>query len=121
MRRFRLTGLEVAASLRNRIVRMPLVHRNNFEASNISRRFKGLMTRLAPYAAAASSALILWHAARDTPASAAFVPAPLIYPHAPAGGAAPAPQAKQVQGGGPPSVATVQGDPPSIAQQANVA
>jgi murein DD-endopeptidase MepM/ murein hydrolase activator NlpD len=97
-----------------------LVHRNNFEASKISRRFKGLMTRLAPYAAAASSALILWHAARDTPASAAFVPAPLIYPHAPAEGAAPATRAKAVQAG-PPAVATVQSGPPSIAQQANVA
>jgi murein DD-endopeptidase MepM/ murein hydrolase activator NlpD len=41
------------------------------------------MRKLAPYAAAASAALILWHAARDTPLSAASIPAPLIYPHAP--------------------------------------
>jgi murein DD-endopeptidase MepM/ murein hydrolase activator NlpD len=39
------------------------------------------MTRLAPYAAAASAALILWHAARDAPESAAYAPAPLIYPN----------------------------------------
>jgi murein DD-endopeptidase MepM/ murein hydrolase activator NlpD len=99
-----------------------LVHRNNFDASKISRRFKGLMTRLAPYAAAASSALILWHAARDTPASVAFAPAPLIYPDARAGGAAPPTQAKAVQAG-PPAAAAVQSGPLplSIGQQANVA
>ena len=77
------------------------------------------MTRLAPYAAAASSALILWHAARDAPASAAFAPAPLIYPHAPAGGAAPPTQAlPAVQGG--PAAAAVQTGPPRIAQQASL-
>jgi murein DD-endopeptidase MepM/ murein hydrolase activator NlpD len=69
------------------------------------------MTRLAPYAAAASAALILWHAARDTPTSVAFVPAPLVYPHAPAAGTASAPRV----------IAAVQATPPSIAQQANVA
>jgi murein DD-endopeptidase MepM/ murein hydrolase activator NlpD len=96
-----------------------LVHRNIFETSTISRRFKGLMTRLAPYAAAASSALILWHAARDTPTSVAFTPAPLIYPHAPAGGAAPATQAlPAVQGG--PAAAAVQTGPSRFAQQAGV-
>jgi murein DD-endopeptidase MepM/ murein hydrolase activator NlpD len=42
------------------------------------------MTRLAPFAAAASAALILWHAARDTPTSLSEAPAPLIYPNAPA-------------------------------------
>jgi murein DD-endopeptidase MepM/ murein hydrolase activator NlpD len=42
------------------------------------------MTRLAPFAAAASAALILWHAARDTPTSLSAAPAPLIYPNAPA-------------------------------------
>ncbi|HEY3850278.1 MAG TPA: peptidoglycan DD-metalloendopeptidase family protein [Steroidobacteraceae bacterium] len=35
---------------------------------------------MAPYAAAASAALILWHAARDTPAPTAGNPAPLVYP-----------------------------------------
>src|SRR5882672_6576126 len=77
------------------------------------------MTRLAPYAAAASCALILWHAARDAPASAAFAPAPLIYPHAPAGGAAPPTQAlPAVQGG--PAAAAGQTSPSRIAQQASL-
>jgi murein DD-endopeptidase MepM/ murein hydrolase activator NlpD len=87
------------------------VHRNNFGTSILSGRFKGLMARLAPYAAAASAALILWHAARDTPTSIAFVPAPLVYPHAPAAGTAPAPRV----------IAAVQAMPPGIAQQASVA
>src|SRR5260370_39824410 len=74
------------------------------------------MTRRAPYAAGASPALILWHAARDAPASAAFAPAPLIYPHAPAGGAAPPTQAlPAVQGG--PAPAPGQTSPSRIAQQ----
>jgi len=60
------------------------VHRNNSARLKISQRFNGLMTRLAPYAAAASAALILWHAARDTPASLTDAPAPLVYPNAPA-------------------------------------
>jgi murein DD-endopeptidase MepM/ murein hydrolase activator NlpD len=38
------------------------------------------MARVAPYAAAASAGLVLWHAARDTPTSAAGTPAPLVYP-----------------------------------------
>ncbi len=42
------------------------------------------MTRVAPFAAAASAALILWHAARDTPTTEVYAPAPLIYPSAPA-------------------------------------
>jgi murein DD-endopeptidase MepM/ murein hydrolase activator NlpD len=87
------------------------VHRNNLETSKLSQRFKGLMTRLAPYAAAASAALILWHAARDTPTSVAFVPAPLVYPHAPAAGIAPTPRV----------IAPAQAEPPGIAQQASVA
>src|SRR5260370_31968053 len=77
------------------------------------------MTRRAPYAAGASPALILWHAARDAPASAAFAPAPLIYPHAPVGGAAPPTQAlPAVQGG--PAAAAVQTSPSRIAQQASL-
>jgi murein DD-endopeptidase MepM/ murein hydrolase activator NlpD len=86
------------------------VHRNNFGTSKLSRRFKELMTRLAPYAAAASAVLILWHAARDTPTSVVFVPAPLVYPNAPAAGRAPLPA----------PVAAVQGAP-IAAQQASVA
>jgi murein DD-endopeptidase MepM/ murein hydrolase activator NlpD len=88
-----------------------LVHSNKFRTWKISWQFKGLMTRLAPYAAAASAALILWHAARDTPTSVVFVPAPLVYPHAPAAAAAPTPRA----------IAAVQVGPPGIAQQASVA
>jgi len=57
------------------------------------------MTGLAPYAAAASAALILWHAARDTPAGVAYAPAPLVYPHAAA--APSAPPAAAAPGGAP--------------------
>jgi murein DD-endopeptidase MepM/ murein hydrolase activator NlpD len=60
------------------------VHRNKLGTSNLSRRFKELMTWLAPYAAAVSAALILWHAARDVPTSVADAPVPLVYPNAPA-------------------------------------
>jgi murein DD-endopeptidase MepM/ murein hydrolase activator NlpD len=59
-----------------------LVHRNNLGTAKISRRFKDLMAGLAPYAATASAALILWHAARDTSQSVVYAPAPLIYPNA---------------------------------------
>jgi murein DD-endopeptidase MepM/ murein hydrolase activator NlpD len=38
------------------------------------------MTRVAPLAAAASAALILWHAARDKPGAEVTAPAPLVYP-----------------------------------------
>src|SRR5277367_5182279 len=72
------------------------------------------MTRLAPYAAAASAALILWHAARDTPASVASVAAPLVYPHATA--AAPPPVLSPAA-----AIPVLQSNPPVIAQQANVA
>jgi len=85
------------------------VHRNNFGTSKLSRRFKELMTRLAPYAAAASAVLILWHAARDTPTSMVFVPAPLVYPNA----AAPDRLRRA-------PVAAPQGSPPVSAQQASV-
>ncbi len=40
------------------------------------------MARVAPCAAAASAALLLWHAARDAPPTADYPPAPLIYPNA---------------------------------------
>src|ERR1700678_560772 len=85
------------------------MHRNNLGTSQLSKAFKDLMTRLAPYAAAVSAALILWHAARDTPTSVAYAPAPLIYPHAPAA-AAPA----------APPLAASQGNPGAMAQQASV-
>ena len=38
------------------------------------------MARIAPFAAAASAALILWHAARDKPPVNASAAAPLVYP-----------------------------------------
>ncbi len=85
------------------------MHRNNLGNSRLSKTFKELMTKLAPYAAAASAALILWHAAIDTPTSVTYAPAPLIYPHAPPE-AAPAAV--------PPAAA--QGNPGAIAQQASV-
>jgi murein DD-endopeptidase MepM/ murein hydrolase activator NlpD len=46
------------------------------------------MARIAPYAAAASAALVLWHAARDKPASLVAAPAPLVYPNSPGTGTA---------------------------------
>jgi murein DD-endopeptidase MepM/ murein hydrolase activator NlpD len=87
-----------------------MVHRNNFDTSKISRQFKELMTRLAPYAAVASAGLILWHAARDTPTSMAYVPVPLVYPHA-------APAATRPSGA---VQAAMPGGTPVIAQQASV-
>ncbi len=48
------------------------------------------MARIAPYAAAASAALILWHAANDQPPAELDAPAPLVYPNT---AAAPAPVA----------------------------
>ena len=46
---------------------------------SVIRRFHIITGRLGPYAAAASAALVLWHAARDKPAAMVLVPAPLIY------------------------------------------
>jgi murein DD-endopeptidase MepM/ murein hydrolase activator NlpD len=56
------------------------MRRNTFTTLRLSRYFKVLMGRIAPYAAAASAALILWHAARDTPTLGMNDPAPLVYP-----------------------------------------
>jgi murein DD-endopeptidase MepM/ murein hydrolase activator NlpD len=84
------------------------VHRNNLGTSKIPRGFKDLVKLLAPMAAAASAALILWHAARDVPASAAYAPAPLVYPNTAA------PQA-------PGALESAAHEPPAlIAQQANI-
>ncbi len=54
-------------------------------------RLKKLMTRVAPFAAALSAALLLWHAASDGPTLVNAEPAPLIYPasSAPADGSSP--------------------------------
>jgi murein DD-endopeptidase MepM/ murein hydrolase activator NlpD len=57
-----------------------MVSRGLFETSSVIRRVNAVMNRVAPYAAAASAALILWHAARDKPASIVSTPAPLVYP-----------------------------------------
>jgi murein DD-endopeptidase MepM/ murein hydrolase activator NlpD len=57
------------------------VRRKIFGTANVARRFHAVMSRVAPYAAAASAALILWHAARDQPESPVSAPAPLVYPH----------------------------------------
>ncbi len=46
----------------------------------LSLRFRLAMARIAPYAAAASAALILWHAAHDKPPASASAAAPLVYP-----------------------------------------
>jgi murein DD-endopeptidase MepM/ murein hydrolase activator NlpD len=85
-----------------------MVHRN-IDSSKISRQFKELMTRLAPYAAAVSAALILWHAVRDTPTSVAYIPVPLVYPHS-----VPTTRPSALP------VTVVQGAIPVIAQQASV-
>jgi murein DD-endopeptidase MepM/ murein hydrolase activator NlpD len=87
------------------------VHRNKFRTSILSRRFKELMTWLAPYAAAASAALILWHAARDAPTSFAYAPVPLVYPNAPG--------VTSRQPGAPSALPQL--GTPVIAQQASVA
>ena len=71
---------------------------------------KHLTTRLAPFAAAVSAGLVLWHAAHDAPRPSDLVPAPLIYP-----GSATAPAtAKAV-------IAPMDGAPRPLAQQAGVA
>jgi len=56
--------------------------RRSFGTSTIPRRFNAITARVGPVAAAASAALILWHAARDKPAAELAAPAPLIYPSA---------------------------------------
>lgn len=86
------------------------MRRKTSDTFRLSRRFSVLMTQLAPYAAAVSAALILWHAARDTPASMVNTPAPLIYPHAASTAVPPAPTA-----------ASTPNTAPNIAQQASVA
>ena len=49
-------------------------------AAKLASQFSKLTTRVAPFAAAVSAVLILWHAARDIPPPAAGSPAPLVYP-----------------------------------------
>jgi murein DD-endopeptidase MepM/ murein hydrolase activator NlpD len=60
-----------------------------FGTVNVARRSRVIMTRVGPYAAAASALLlILWHATRDRPESPVSSPAPLIYPNLAAAGGA---------------------------------
>jgi murein DD-endopeptidase MepM/ murein hydrolase activator NlpD len=70
------------------------------------------MTGIAPYAAAASAALILWHAARDKPALIVNAPAPLVYPISAAAQAPPI---------ATPAIAPTQIGAPLAVQQAGVA
>ncbi len=64
------------------------MHRIRLAMLNFARHFSRLMTALAPYAAAASAALILWHAGSDTPVLDVSSPAPLVYPDRGSAGAA---------------------------------
>jgi murein DD-endopeptidase MepM/ murein hydrolase activator NlpD len=88
-------------------------------------KIRRISARLGPVAAVASAALLLWHAAHDTPTPTLGVPAPLVYPVppavAPAGAAAPAPNAvvsKAQIGDQPASPAAAPA--PAAAQQAGV-
>jgi murein DD-endopeptidase MepM/ murein hydrolase activator NlpD len=65
------------------------------------------MARVAPYAAAASAALILWHAARDIPEPARGNPAPLIYPGGSTSASVPSASRSRVPVAGAPQQATV--------------
>jgi murein DD-endopeptidase MepM/ murein hydrolase activator NlpD len=56
------------------------VHRIRLATLKFAGHFSRLMAGVAPYAASASAALILWHAASDAPVSGPSSPAPLIYP-----------------------------------------
>ncbi len=67
-------------------------------APSVIRRFHIITGRLGPYAAAASAALVLWHAASDRPAAMVSVPAPLIYSTS----AAPTPPLATASAGTPP-------------------
>jgi murein DD-endopeptidase MepM/ murein hydrolase activator NlpD len=66
------------------------VRRKTVGTSMLAHRLKAITARVAPYAAAASAALVLWHAARDEPPSVANVPAPLVYPSSEAARSPPA-------------------------------
>src|SRR5450755_1490113 len=89
-----------------------MVSRKIIGTSTVARHCNAIMTRVAPYAAAASAALILWHAARDKPASIVNAPAPLVYPNSTAIGSQPAVARN------PPAAAA---NAPVAAQQAGVA
>jgi murein DD-endopeptidase MepM/ murein hydrolase activator NlpD len=88
-----------------------MVRRNFFRTAPLTHRFRIIMTRVAPVAAAAGAALILWYAARDNPASIVDAPAPALHP-----GASPAGSAQVA-----PAVAPTQIGPPTAIQHAGVA
>jgi murein DD-endopeptidase MepM/ murein hydrolase activator NlpD len=81
----------------------PMVNRK-VSAPSVIRRFHIITGRLGPYAAAASAALVLWHAARDKPAAMVTVPAPLIYSAASAPAAPPQPAVTTASAGTPPAL-----------------
>jgi murein DD-endopeptidase MepM/ murein hydrolase activator NlpD len=54
---------------------------STFSAVRLARWMRRLPARIAPGAASLSAALLLWHAAHDTPAGAGLAAAPLIYTH----------------------------------------
>ncbi len=56
------------------------MRRPTFSAVRLSRRFRLIMARIAPFAAAASAGLVLWHAASDGPPINSSPAAPLVYP-----------------------------------------
>ena len=88
----------------------------------LARRFNALTARVAPFAAARSAALILWHAARDRPAALVDAPAPLLYPTAPAGRGAMSPVTTPLPGRTrDPAGAGDRGTAPAASQQAGVA
>jgi murein DD-endopeptidase MepM/ murein hydrolase activator NlpD len=85
------------------------------QARALSLRLKKFMTRVAPIAAALSAALLLWHAASDSPTQVTAEPVALIYPAANAAGSGPA-GAAAVR----PAGAAGTGDGAAATQQAGV-
>ena len=67
------------------------MRRPPFSAVRLSLRFRLIMGRIAPYAAAASAGLILWHAVSDSPRANLSAAAPLVYPTRTVAPPAPAP------------------------------
>jgi murein DD-endopeptidase MepM/ murein hydrolase activator NlpD len=62
-----------------------IVQSNNSDVKKISRRFKELMTRLGPFAAAAVVVVVLWHAAGNPSSQMTSAPANTAHPTASAG------------------------------------
>ena len=87
------------------------VARKIFGTPTTTQRISAILARIAPYAAAAAVALVLWHAARDTPASGSG-PVSQVHPNASAesrpSAAAPKPPAAPISA-------------PLVVQQASIA